>query len=78
MEGKEVGTPDVMVHVSVHLTVFAMKLCCVFVTQTPSNHNVSTSMHAGEKGVLEIIGSISPSSNTVICVTAKQLDFSFT
>lgn len=40
--GKEVGTQDCTIHVSLHPIVDNVKLSCAMAKQTPSNQNVTT------------------------------------
>ena len=69
----EVLTQDLTVHDPVHRPFDAVKLSCPLCRKTPPKHNVSTSMFDGGDGVLEVIGSITP--NTASLVDAKELHF---
>ncbi len=63
------------VHGPVHHPFDAVQLSCPLSRKTPPKHNVSTSMFDGGDGVLGVIGSIPPPTNTASWVDAKELDF---
>ena len=62
--GKEVVTPNFLVHGPIHPPLNTVKSSCPLSWETPPNHKVSTSMlHSGD-GVLGLVLSISLPSNT--------------